>query len=50
MCRYLCQCEAGFDAQIINLQILTFSRTGNPNMLIKRSTDVICAGMLKLVE
>jgi cyclopropane-fatty-acyl-phospholipid synthase len=42
---YFCQCEAGFDAQIINLQILTFSRTGNPNMIPKRSTEFISAGM-----
>ena len=41
---YLCQCEAGFEAQIINLQILTFSRTGNPNMIAKRATENIVFG------
>ena len=41
---YLCQCEAGFEAQIINLQILTFTRTGNPNMIAKRAMEYICAG------
>lgn len=46
---YLCQCEAGFEAQILNLQILTFSRTGNPNMIWKRSTDFISGG-LKLLD
>ena len=34
---YLCYCEAGFQSQSINLQMLTFSRPGNPNMIIKRS-------------
>lgn len=34
---YLCYCEAGFQAQVINLQILTFSRPGNPNMIHTRS-------------
>ena len=38
---YLCYCEAGFLSQIINLQILTFSRPSNPNMIIKRSTNYI---------
>jgi cyclopropane-fatty-acyl-phospholipid synthase len=33
---YLTACEAGFDSQVLNLQILTFSRTGNPNLSIKR--------------
>ncbi|KAJ1431998.1 Mycolic acid cyclopropane synthetase-domain-containing protein [Ochromonadaceae sp. CCMP2298] len=27
---YFCYCEAGFEAQVINLQMLTFSRPGNP--------------------
>lgn len=30
---YLCYCEAGFQRQIINLQVLTFSRPNNPNMI-----------------
>jgi cyclopropane-fatty-acyl-phospholipid synthase len=30
---YFCYCEAGFHKQIINLQILTFSRPGNRNMI-----------------
>lgn len=30
---YLCYCEAGFQKQVINLQVLTFSRPGNPNMI-----------------
>jgi cyclopropane-fatty-acyl-phospholipid synthase len=34
---YLCYCEAGFDKQVLNLQILTFSRPGNPNMLAARA-------------
>ena len=34
---YLCYCEAGFQAQVINLQILTFSRPGNPNMVHTRA-------------
>lgn len=38
---YLCQCEAGFEAQVINLQILTFSRPGNPNMIASRSTAFV---------
>lgn len=33
---YFCYCEAGFENQVINLQILTFSRPGNPNMLPAR--------------
>lgn len=33
---YLCYCEAGFKSQVLNLQILTFSRTGNPNMIAHR--------------
>jgi cyclopropane-fatty-acyl-phospholipid synthase len=36
---YLAQCEAGFQSQVINLQILTFSRPGNPNMVVTRSTS-----------
>jgi len=32
---YLCQCEAAFYAQIINLQVLTFSRTGNSNLALR---------------
>lgn len=35
---YLCYCEAGFQSQSINLQMLTFSRPGNPNMVLRRST------------
>lgn len=38
---YLCQCEAGFEAQVINLQILTFSRPGNPALLASRLTEFI---------
>ena len=34
---YLCYCEAGFETQILNLQILTFSRPGNLNMVYSRS-------------
>jgi cyclopropane-fatty-acyl-phospholipid synthase len=39
---YLCQCEAGFEAQVINLQILTFSRPGNAGLIASRSRDFIC--------
>lgn len=39
---YLCQCEAAFEAQVINLQILTFSRPGNPNMTASRSKAFVC--------
>jgi len=35
---YLAMCEAGFKAQIINLQMLTFSRTGNPNLIAARGS------------
>lgn len=38
---YLCQCEAGFEAQVINLQILTFSRPGNEALIASRSTHLI---------
>ena len=38
---YLCQCEAGFEAQVINLQILTFSRPGNQTLIASRSTHLI---------
>jgi cyclopropane-fatty-acyl-phospholipid synthase len=38
---YLCQCEAGFETQVINLQILTFTRPGNNNMIAKRATQFI---------
>jgi cyclopropane-fatty-acyl-phospholipid synthase len=31
---YLCYCEAGFEKQVINLQMLTFSRPSNPNMIL----------------
>lgn len=34
---YLCYCEAGFNKQVLNLQVLTFSRTNNPNMVHTRS-------------
>jgi len=34
---YLCYCEAGFQKQVINLQILTFSRPGNVNMTAKNT-------------
>lgn len=34
---YFCYCEAGFENEVINLQILTFSRPGNPNMLKART-------------
>ena len=30
---YLCYCEAGFENQVINLQMLTFSRPGNQYLL-----------------
>lgn len=33
---YFCYCEAGFENQVINLNMLTFSRPGNPNMLAPR--------------
>ena len=46
---YLCQCEAGFFAQCINLQILTFSRPGNPNMIEKRAREHLDHGM-KLLQ
>ena len=36
---YFCYCEAGFENQVINLQILTFSRPGNPNMINARSVS-----------
>lgn len=36
---YFCYCEAGFENQVINLQILTFSRPGNPNMLPARTVS-----------
>ena len=39
---YLAYCEAGFKAQIINLQILTFSRPGNPNMIVTRGSSFAC--------
>ena len=39
---YLAYCEAGFKAQVINLQILTFSRPGNPNMIVTRGTQFAC--------
>jgi cyclopropane-fatty-acyl-phospholipid synthase len=38
---YLCYCEAGFQSQALNLQMLTFSRPSNPNMIAKRSTKYI---------
>eukprot|EP01035_Chromulina_nebulosa_P018365 gene18365-24061_t len=34
---YLCYCEAGFQSQAINLQMLTFSRPSNPNLIGKRA-------------
>ena len=34
---YFSYCEAGFETQILNLQILTFSRPGNSNMIHYRS-------------
>ena len=40
---YFCYCEAGFYAQVLNLQIITFSRPGNPNMVSKRITELVCA-------
>jgi hypothetical protein len=40
---YFCYCEAGFFAQVLNLQIITFSRPGNPNMISKRITELVCA-------
>lgn len=39
---YLAYCEAGFKSQIINLQILTFSRPGNPNMIANRGSSFAC--------
>eukprot|EP01039_Chlorochromonas_danica_P006271 gene6271-6913_t len=36
---YLCYCEAGFAKQVLNLQILTFSRPGNKNLLCSMRTD-----------
>lgn len=38
---YLCYCEAGFESQALNLQMLTFSRPSNPNMILKRSTKYV---------
>jgi len=38
---YFCYCEAGFQSQALNLQMLTFSRPSNPNMTIKRSTRFV---------
>lgn len=43
---YLCMCEAGFEAQIINLQVLTFSRPGNPNMLRTRAMEFATSGIV----
>jgi len=34
---YFCYCEAGFEAQVINLQIITFSRPNNINMIVAKS-------------
>lgn len=45
---YLCYCEAGFLAQAINLQMLTFSRPGNPNMIAKRSLEFNCNSYKKI--
>lgn len=39
---YLAYCEAGFKSQVINLQILTFSRPGNPNMIANRGHTFAC--------
>jgi len=38
---YLCYCEAGFQSQALNLQMLTFSRPSNPNLVSKRLTRYI---------
>lgn len=43
---YFCYCEAGFFAQVLNLQIITFSRPGNPNMVAKRITELVTAPQL----
>lgn len=42
---YLCYCEAGFEAQVINLQIITFSRPGNPNMIAARALELLATGL-----
>jgi cyclopropane-fatty-acyl-phospholipid synthase len=41
---YLAYCEAGFFKQVINLQILTFSRPGNPSMIQWRASDFVSQG------
>lgn len=42
---YLCYCEAGFERQVINLQILTFSRPCNPYLIASHSaTKEGCIG------
>lgn len=33
---YFCYCEAGFEAQVINLHMLTFSRPGNANVIVRQ--------------
>ena len=42
---YLCYCEAGFEKQVINLQIITFSRVSNPNMLQSRLKNFVFADL-----
>jgi len=41
---YLCYCEAGFENQVINLQILTFSRPNNPNLIKCRTVKDMVVG------
>lgn len=36
---YLCYCEAGFEKQVLNLQVLTFTRPANENMRVHRHNN-----------
>ena len=45
---YFCYCEAGFENQVINLNMLTFSRPGNPNMLSPRLVNDQAVGYIPL--
>lgn len=47
---YLCYCEAGFEQQVINLQMLTFARPGNLSLLKPRAVRENVVGFVAQQE